>query len=253
MKTSSMSVEATMRRRVLINFRVDRATIAPLLPAPFAPRLVNGWGMAGICLIALDHVRPAGIPTAFGIHTENVAHRIAVEWSQPDGRHQGVYIPRRDTDSAFVHAMGGRIFPGVYHLGRFNVVDDVDHLQIEMRADDASTSVVVSARPAGRLTQGSIFGSLEDASRFFEVGTLGFSPDADGDCLDGLELTAEHWQVQPLAVDRVESSFFGDQRLFKRGSVVFDCALIMRDIPCRWRACDAIALPAPTGYSRPDL
>lgn len=253
MKTSSISVQATMRRRLLINFRVDPAALAPLLPAPFEPRLVNGWGMAGICLIALDHVRPAGIPTAFGVHTENVAHRIAVEWPESNGRQQGVYIPRRDTNSAFVHVMGGRVFPGVYHLGRFRIADEVDHLQIEMRADDASTSVVVSARPAAELAQGSIFGSLEEASGFFEEGTLGFSPNADGDCLDGLELTAERWQVQPLAVNHVESSFFSDPRLFKRGSVEFDCALIMRDIPCRWRACDAIALPAPTGYSRPDL
>jgi hypothetical protein len=239
---SRLSIQATMRRRLLVNFRVDPTAIAPLLPPPFEPRLVNGWGMTGICLIALDHVRPGGLPAAFGVHTENVAHRIAVEWSSRSGRQQGVYIPRRDTNSWFVHAMGGRAFPGIYHRGRFEIIDDARRLRIRMRADDGSTDVFVDARPTDEFAKGSVFESLEAASRFFEVGTLGFSPDAGGECLDGLELVAERWEVRPLEVDQVTSSFFGDRELFKLGSIEFDRALIMRGIPCLWRSHDSMEI-----------
>ena len=243
MKTGSISVEATMRRRLLINFRVDPAALPPLLPAPFEPRVVNGWGMAGICLIALDHVRPAGLPAALGVHTENVAHRIAVEWPTGSGRQQGVFIPKRDTNSWIVHAMGGRIFPGVYAHGQFEILDEAGRLQIRMRADDGSTDVFVSAGPANRLPEGSVFGSLEAASRFFENGTLGYSPDADGDCLDALELTTARWAVQPLEVDRVESSYFGNPEILSPGTSQFDCGLIMRDIPCRWQSREPFSVP----------
>jgi uncharacterized protein DUF2071 len=239
---SRLSIHATMRRRLLVNFRVDPAAIASLLPPPFEPRLVNGWGMTGICLIALDQLRPGRIPAALGVHTENVAHRIAVEWSSPTGRQQGVYIPRRDTNSWFVRAMGGRVFPGVYHRGRFEIVEDATHLRIRMRSDDGSTDVLVDARPTDEFAKGSVFGSLQAASRFFAVGSLGFSPDAGGKCLDGLELVAERWEVRPLAVDRVTSRFFGDRELFKPGSIEFDCALIMRGIPCLWRSHDVMEI-----------
>jgi hypothetical protein len=40
--------------------------------------------------------------------------------------------------------------------------------------------------------------------------------------------------VQPLAVERLESSFFENQRLFPAGSVEFYCALLMRGIEHEW-------------------
>lgn len=42
------------------------------------------------------------------------------------------------------------------------------------------------------------------------------------------------WQVRPLTVEHVESSFFADESAFPAGSVTFDHALIMRDLSHRW-------------------
>src|SRR5262249_22062616 len=80
----------------------------------------------------------------------------------------------------------------------------------------------------------SIFGSLAEASAFFERGSLGYSATAKPDEFDGLELRSFTWQVQPLAVEQVKSSFFEDQALFPPGSVTFDCALLMRAIDHEW-------------------
>src|SRR5438309_5422257 len=96
------SIEAVIRRRLLVNFRVRPDVLAQTLPSPFEARLVHGWGMAGICLIGLGKLRPSGVPGVLGMRTENAAHRIAVEWDDHSGRRQGVYIPRRDTDSGVV-------------------------------------------------------------------------------------------------------------------------------------------------------
>ncbi len=65
---------------------------------------------------------------------------------------------------------------------------------------------------------------------------------------DGLELRSFNWQVQPLAVDKVESSFFENRALFPPDSVKFDCALLMRGIEHEWhgreRLCAGQPVPA---------
>ena len=46
-------IRGIIDRRILVNFRVGAAVLTRLLPAPFRPKLVNGAGMAGVCLIRL--------------------------------------------------------------------------------------------------------------------------------------------------------------------------------------------------------
>jgi hypothetical protein len=40
--------------------------------------------------------------------------------------------------------------------------------------------------------------------------------------------------MEPLAVERVESSFFGNTELFPAGSAQFDSAFLMREIAHQW-------------------
>ena len=54
-------------RRILVNYHVDPSVLAPLLPAPFRPKIINGLGMVGICLIRLKHIRPRFFPRWLGV------------------------------------------------------------------------------------------------------------------------------------------------------------------------------------------
>ncbi len=74
------------------------------------------------------------------------------------------------------------------------------------------------------LPESSVFGSVAEVSEFFERGSLGYSATRRAGEFDGLELHTFNWQVQPLAVDKVESSFFDDPQRFPPGSATFDCA-----------------------------
>src|SRR4051794_8558964 len=98
-----------IERRLLVNYRVDPAALAGLLPTGLRPQLVDGQAAAGICLIRLGSLRPKGLPAWVGITTENAAHRIAVEWDDKDGTRTGVFIPRRDSDSRLTVLLGGRV------------------------------------------------------------------------------------------------------------------------------------------------
>jgi len=74
-----------VERRLLVNYRADPETTARLVPAPLRPQQVNGWAVAGICLIRLGRLRPRHVPAVLGLRSENAAHRIAVEWDTPGG------------------------------------------------------------------------------------------------------------------------------------------------------------------------
>ena len=74
----------------------------------------------------------------------------------------------------------------------------------------------------------------EEASAFFQAGELGYSATPEPTRFQGMRLRCDTWQVEPLQVEEVHSSFFEDQSLFPRGSIAFDCALLMRGIEHEW-------------------
>jgi uncharacterized protein DUF2071 len=221
-------------RRILVNFRVDGDVLARQLPTPFRPKVVKGKGMAGVCLIRLKNIRPRFLPSFLGISSENAAHRIAVEWNQDGEMKEGVFIPRRDTSSRLNTLAGGRLFPGVHNHAAFRVREHDDRYRIEIDSDDRRTHLLVEGHVAQELPAGSVFASIKEASDFFERGSLGYSVTGEPGHFDGLELRSFKWQVHPLVVQKVESSFFENRQLFPAGSVEFDCALLMRRIEHEW-------------------
>ena len=230
------TIRGIIDRRVLVNFRVDADVLSRVCPAPFRPQLVNGFGIAGICLIRLKSVRPKRFPAFLGISSENAAHRIAVEWDTDGGVETGVYIPRRDTSSLLNAFAGGRIFPGVHNRARFDVRETEDEYCIEMDSVDGSAHVAIKGRTTEGLPHDSVFTTVAECSQFFEAGSLGFSPASSNSRFDGLELRTMNWNVEPLDVSEVQSSFFNDRDLFPEGTVSFDNALLMRDIDHEWHS-----------------
>lgn len=230
------TLAGTIDRRILINYRIDPAVAARNLPSVFRPKLVKGQAIGGVCLIRLKHIRPVWLPLPVGIGSENAAHRFAVEWDTPEGPREGVYIPRRDSSSMLNTWVGGRLFPGIHHHARFNVNEQDDRYDVAFESDDGQASIAVRTQVDDKLPVGSIFASLDQASAFFESGSLGYSQTREPDRFDGLNLDCAGWSVTPLRVLHNQSSFFNNPEHFPPGSVALDHALLMRDIPHRWSA-----------------
>jgi hypothetical protein len=241
-------LRGTMDRRVLVNYRVDRDVLAAVLPPPFRPRTVGGYGVAGICLIRIEGLRAGPLPRLPGLASENAAHRAAVEWDADDGVRQGVYVTRRDTSSMLNALAGGRVFPGAHHRARFQVEDDGARIDLQMHSLDGAVGVRLRARAAPGLPSGSIFPSLAAASEFFEAGSLGYSATRRPGTFDAMELRTQRWAVAPLAVDEAASSWFDDPHVFPPGSAVLDHALVMRALEHAWvpRAPLSAAVPRMT-------
>ena len=228
-------IKGLIRRRLLVNYRLDAGVMQRFLPAPFRPKLHRGYAIAGICLIRLEQIRPGWLPRVCGITSENAAHRIAVLWDEPSGEsREGVFIPRRDTGSFLNHFAGGRIFPGEHHLADFTVTDGGSRMSMSIKARDGRMAVQIRSRESDSLPAASCFESLAESSAYFEGGSVGYSVTRDARRLDGIRLQTDGWLVRPLAVEHVESSFFADESVFPAGSVTFDHALIMRDLSHQW-------------------
>jgi hypothetical protein len=238
-------IDGEIERRLLVNYRVDPEALTPLLPARFRPQLVDGAGVAGICLIRLGGLRPRGVPRSLAIpRSENAAHRIAVEWDGPDGVQTGVYIPRRDTDSRLTVLLGGRAFPGAHSRARFDVTETDDDLRVAFRAVDGGAAADVHVRLSEKLQSSALFADATAASAFFEQGSVGWSPGTAPEKLEGVRLDTTAWRVEPGQVVSARSSFFDDTTRFPAGSAELDCALVMRRVPVSWGAMSAPAVVA---------
>jgi len=225
-------IQGVIDPRILINYQIDKDVLESFLPYPFKPKLVKDKGVAGICLIRLKEIRPKGLPKSIGISSENGAHRIAVIWESEGITKEGVYIPRRDTSSRLNAFAGGTLFPGEHHLANFKVSELGGNYEVSFESND-QTKLSILAKETKKWSDNSIFQNINEASSFFEQGAVGYSPN-NKKTFDGLELKTTNWKVTPLEVLKVESSFFDNEQVFPKGSVNFDNALLMKNIPHEW-------------------
>ncbi len=157
-----------------------------------------------------------------------VAHRIAVEWNEAGVTRSGVYIVERHSSSLLPVLAGGRVFPGVQRLARFELDETASRLKVRMRAQ--GTRVAVDVHVGGEWAS-SLFPSVDAASAFFEGGAVGWSPTRDGSGVEPLALTSTAWAVEPAQAVSVESSYFD---ALPHGAAVLDSVLVMRDLRFFW-------------------
>ena len=151
------TIQGIIRRRILANFRIDPQVMQRQLPSRFRPKVHNGFAVAGICLIRLEHIRPRLMPEIVGLNSENAAHRVAVLWDVDGVEREGVFISRRDTSSHLNHLLGGRIFPGEHHQASFNVADSASEIRFAMKSADRKVSVEIEGDIVKDLPSSSMF------------------------------------------------------------------------------------------------
>lgn len=117
------------------------------------------------------------------------------------------------------------------------MVEKNNRFHLDFKSSD-NTYVEIDAKLTDRLTEASIFKTLGNASAFFEKGSTGYSP--NGKNFDGLKLETYKWEVKPLEVEYIKSSFFEDKQIFPEGTVIFDNAILMENIEHEWKSLSTI-------------
>ncbi len=222
------TLRAQVRRRLLISYRVHPEVAQTLIPSQFRPQIVDGSAVAGVCMIGLQSVRPGWLRPQIGFRTENVAHRIAVEWDENGKTRSGVYIVERHSSSLVPVLAGGRLFPGVQRRARFDLDETESRFRVNMAAP--GTRVAVDVRLGGKWTS-TLFPTVEAASAFHEQGAVGWSPRRNGAGVEPRELTSKEWAVEPGQVISLKSSYFDS---LPDGASTLDSVVVMRDVPFFW-------------------
>src|SRR5262245_12877904 len=135
------ALEGVIRRRLLLNFRMDPDLVAPLLPEPLEVLTHRRFAIVGICLIGMERLRPKGLPRWLGFTAENMSHRIAILYPTSTCMSAGVFIWRRDTDQCLVSLLGGRLFPGAHQSAAFTIDDRENSISICVRTHDGAADV----------------------------------------------------------------------------------------------------------------
>ena len=235
------TLDGTIDRRILVNYRLDPAVAAGLIPAPFRPKVVRGFALAGICLIRMKDLRPRFFPISVFGSSENGALRFAVEWDDGDQIQTGVYIPKRFSTSRFVCLIGGRFFPGIHYRARFQVDEFGGRYRVEMASE---LNLSVRGTAVDMWPGSAVFDSLDEASAFYHSGAIGYSDTFTPGFYEGLELRIPDWQVWSLAVDHATCDFFDDTKRFPPGTAVFDNALLMRGLRNEFYGRGTLCCPA---------
>jgi hypothetical protein len=138
------AIRAVMERRLLISYRIEPDVLRAVLPVWFRPALAHGYGVGSICLLGLAGIRPGGLspapfglPAAFGLRAQNVAHRIAVVLDTADGPVDSVYVPGRYTSSRLAAFTGGLFFPRL-GTARFQASEQDGRYQITAQSADGA-------------------------------------------------------------------------------------------------------------------
>ena len=237
-------LQGVVRRRILVNFRVDPEVVQRQLPAPFRPKLLGDWAMAGICLIRLEQLRPKGFPAALGLASENAAHRIAVTWTDAArARSARGSTSLGETPARWLnHLVGGCLFPVEQQPARFRVRDSLAAIDLKLETEDGGGDVWLRARASHGLPCSSHFASLDEASDFFRAGRSATRRRRAAPGLDGVQLKTRLWTVETLDVEWVVSTYFADGRGSRRAAssttARWSCATSRTSgTRCRSRAC----------------
>lgn len=241
------TIHGIIDRRILLNYRLDPATLQQILPPPFRPKLYRGTGIGGGCMIRFKGLRPRLIPQWLGMGSENAAHRFAVEWEQDGVAKEGVFIPRRDTNSWFNKHLGGRVFPGIFQKSHFASQETASSISLRVVRADGETEISFSGHVTEFLPSTSAFASLAEATGFFSLGATGYSATNTENHYHGMDLESENWSVTALEIEAAHSRFFDNTSRFPPGTAELDCALLMRDIKHQWRSQPDIYFSPQTG------
>ena len=232
-------IEGVIDRRILVNYRIDPYYLKKTLPHPFKPRLVNGYGLGGICLIRFKKMRPTWLPSVMGTSSENGTHRFCVEWKKNGRLYSGVYVKKRFTNSR-LHEFGGeKIFPGKLVFSDFKVSEKNGCYSVSFKSKGGEYAYV-EAYETDQFSTNSLFKNIKEASKDFKKDQIGYSPDRQKNQFKGVKLNTDKWVVSPLALKGCKSSLFSDPDIFPEGSVEVDHVLLMKNIKHSWENVGAI-------------
>jgi len=232
-----------------INYRVDPAALAPLLPAPLQPEIHKGHGWVQVLMSSLRDMRPPGIPSLFGTCFYQVSYRAAVRYRDAVGAwRRGGYFVRSETNHPVMRAVGNALAEFKFHdFGAADMVmlRDGDHLTVGVDPEpgfpDGRLVSVVDTRPLASPPAGSLWSSLGELHEPLVECYDALGVDAAEGHLYILTIDRDPWNARFVAPANLYCEYF-DTGPLGRGASSLDSVLHLEECRYRWRPLRRVAL-----------
>jgi len=232
-----------------INYRVDPAALAPLLPAPLEPEVHKGHGWVQVLMSSLRDMRPPGIPSLFGTCFYQVSYRAAVRYRDAFGAwRRGGYFVRSETNHPVMRAVGNALAEFKFHdFGAADMVmlRDGDRLTVGVDPEpgfpDGRLVSVVDTRPLASPPAGSCWSSLGELHEPLVECYDALGVDTAEGHLYILTIDRDPWNARFVAPANLYCEYF-DTGPLGRGASALDSVLHLEECRYRWRPLRRVAL-----------
>jgi uncharacterized protein YqjF (DUF2071 family) len=230
---------------VSLNYAIDPAGLASLLPAPLEPEIHRGTAWVQLLVSSLRDMRPQGLAAPFGVDFYQASYRAAVRYRDRDGQwRRGGYFVRSETNHAVMRAVGNALTEFKFHAfgkARIMLLRDGGRLTIAIEPDVPGGRVVaiLDTRPQSEPPAGSVWKSLEDLHEPLVECYDAFGVDREQGWLYSLTIDREPWNARFVTPVDLYCEWFERDMLGAR----FDSVLHIPRCAYRWRPLRRTPLP----------
>ena len=223
-------VQTSFRECHLVNFAIDPAALARVLPAPLVPDVYADRAWLSVVIAQMSAMRPVGVPEALGITYNQVVYRAVVR----HGNARGVHFLRSDTDSRLMSALGNAMSFFAFHHADI-ALRHQGHVQtVEVHSRDHTADIRARFTPAARLPSNSVFPDLGAAKTQLVELFDAYHPQAGRPVTDVVSIRRNDWDLAVVNDEIGEYSLMDHSLWFPAGSAVLDSVFAVEDLTYRW-------------------
>jgi len=250
LKRHPFAIDAFFDFSLVLTYAFPQELLQPLLPPGLSLETYQGSGFLAIALVQTRHLRPSGMPIAFGKSFFLTGYRLFVRHQTANGKRlRGLYILRSDTNRSFMVLFGNLLTHYGYHKARVKISHAHSQLTLSVQTLDAQADLQIIADLAhdpASPPAGSPFLDWREARKFSGPLPFTFSYEPQTHALVWVEGVRQHWQPKPLQVDVLQATFLDQPPFNVIRKPQLANAFSLENIPYHWKRGVYEKLMAPT-------
>jgi len=233
-------MRTVFRRCFLVNFAVDPDVLKRHLEHPIVPEIHGGSAFLSVVIADMERMRPAFVPTVFGVSFTQVVYRAVVKCQGE----RGVHFLRSDANNRLMCALGNALTFFHFNFSRVQWKEANGHIQFDLAANplhhaDIHACFDLSAAEQC-LPDTSRFTSLQEAKEFRVELYSAF--DSVSKRISRVRIRRGDWNTQVVRDWTAVYEFMNGGEVFPTGSAVLDSVFYVRDLPYYWNTLDTLPI-----------
>jgi uncharacterized protein YqjF (DUF2071 family) len=229
-----LPMTTTFRNCFLVNFAMAPETLARVLPPPLEPDTYDGQAFLSVVIADMEQMRPAFLPSLFGVTYQQVVYRAVVRC----GDERGVHFLRSDADNRLMVELGNLLSFFRFHRARIVTAKGGGLHHFDLVADSRDYADIHATFDLGHSGRGvtaqSAFRSLDEAQRFLVELYMAFRQGPSPLLVDTVRIKRTPWRVRMVDAPRARFDFMDGSAAFPTGSTRLDSAIYVEDIDYYW-------------------